>query len=185
MMTILMTSWKVVKCQTRMMKKLWRSISKGQKTFGLSNPKNTLKMRKWELQQELLPSLLRKCVRSTSRGEWNSENMAETFGAIECYVISGSVCRHKFSFIMYAMLYVIHYKRIWLQMWFVSSSLIYLNAKWHNEALVDSFIVYTKVWKLYRMCISKHIHVYIQINYYLQINVVRRGCSHIKLMLHD
>lgn len=34
----------------------------------------------------------------------------------------------------------------------------FLNANLHNEALVDSFIVYTKVWKLYRMCISKHIH---------------------------
>lgn len=141
------------------MKKLWRSISKGRKTFGLSNPKNTLKMRKCELQPELLPSLLRKCVRSTSRGERNSGNMVETFGAIEYSVISGSVCRCKFSLMLYAMLNVIHYKkRIWLQTWVVSSFLIYLIAKWHSEALNDSFIVYTKVWKLYRMCISKHIH---------------------------
>lgn len=100
-----------MKCQTRMMKKLWRNISKGQKTFGLNNPKNTLKMRKCELQPELLPSLLRKCVRSMSRGEWNSGNMRETFGAIEYSVISGSVCRCKFSLMLYAMLNVIHYKK--------------------------------------------------------------------------
>lgn len=129
MTTILTTSWKVVKCQTRMMKKLWRSISKGQKTFGLSSPKNTLKMRKCELQPELSPSLLRKCVRSMSRGERNSGNMVETFGAIEYSVISGSVCRCKFSLMLYAMLNVIHYKRIWLQTWVVSSFLIYLIAK--------------------------------------------------------
>lgn len=157
-MTILTTSWKVVKCQIRMMKKLWRSISKGQKTFGFNNPKNTLKMRKCELQPELLPSLLRKCVRSMSRGERNSGNIGETFGAIKYSVISGSVCKCKFSLMLYAMLNVIHYKRIWLQTWVVSFFLIYLIAKWHSEALNDSFIVYTKVWKLYRMCISKHIY---------------------------
>lgn len=90
-MMILTTSLKVVKCQIRMMKKLWRSILKGQKTFGLSSPKNTLKMRKCELQPELLPSLLRKCVRSMSRGERNSRNMGETFGAIKYSVIYESV----------------------------------------------------------------------------------------------
>lgn len=124
-MTILTTSWKVVKCQIRMMKKLWRSISKGQKTFGLNNPKNTSKMRKCELQPELLPSLLRKCVQNMSRGEQNSGNMGETFGAIKYSVSSESVCRRKFSLMLYVMLYVIHYKRIWLQMWVVFS-LIFL-----------------------------------------------------------
>lgn len=50
-------------------------------------------------------------MRSMSRGEWNSGNMRETFGAIEYSVISGSVCKCKFSLMLYAMLNVIHYKK--------------------------------------------------------------------------